>query len=283
MTDPSWTGAAEPEIASPDGAGWVRVILRGVPCVLLMLTGFVLLLLLRVIERPLFGLRRPVTPWITVFVCRGVLRLIGLRHVVHGRPMKGRAAEVANHGSWLDICVLNARAPVYFVSKSEVAAWPGIGWLARMTGTLFIDRDRRQARAQTELFEARVLAGHNLVFFPEGTSTDGLRVLPFKTTLFAAFLSDRLKPRLTVQPVSVAYHAPRGAEPNFYGWWGSMSFGAHALRVLAAPRQGRVEVLYHPPLFVADFADRKALATACEVEVRAGFNRLRGGTDSPLQ
>ncbi len=275
MTDPGWSGVAEPRIAAPSGAGWLRVALRGAPSVLLIAAGFALLGLVRLVERPVFGVRRPVTPWITVLVCRGVLRLIGLRSVMRGRPVRGRAAQVANHASWLDILVLNARAPVFFVSKSEVAGWPGIGWLARATGTIFIDRDRRQARTQTELFESRLLAGHNLLFFPEGTSTDGLRVLPFKTTLFAAFLTDHLRARLTLQPVSVAYHAPPGEEERFYGWWGAMDFGAHLLRVLAAPSQGQVEVMYHPPLVVADFPDRKSLAAACEAEVRAGFDRLR--------
>lgn len=282
MTDPAWTGVAEPQVAAPRGAEWLRVALRGMPAVLLILVCFAALTATRLVERPLCGPRRPVSPWITVFVCRNVLRLIGLRHVVQGPPVTGRAAQVANHASWLDIIVLNARAPLCFVAKSEVAAWPGIGWLARVTGTVFIDRDRKQARAQTELLENRLLAGHKLLFFPEGTSTDGLRVLPFKTTLFAAFLGDQLRARLTLQPVSVVYHAPPGEAEWFYGWWGSMSFAAHILRVLAAPRQGRVEVLYHPPLVVADFPDRKALAAACEAGVRAGFDRLRAAADSPL-
>lgn len=283
MSDPWWTDVAEPAVAAPSGLGWIRALLRGVPSVFLIAAGLAVMTSVRLVERPVCGVRRPVSPWITVFVCRNVLRLIGLRYVVHGNPTVCRAAKVANHGSWLDILVLNARVPLYFVSKSEVASWPGIGWLARVTGTVFIDRDRKQARAQTELFETRLLAGHKLLFFPEGTSTDGLRVLPFKTTLFAAFLSDHLRSELTLQPVTVVYHPPAGEEEWFYGWWGSMSFGAHALRVLAAPRQGRVEVMYHPPLAVGDFPDRKTLALACEAEVRAGFDRLRAAANSRLQ
>lgn len=283
MTDPTWTGATEPEIPAPGAMGWVRVLRRGVPALLLIAVGFTGLAVLRLVERPLFGMRRPVTPWITVAICRAVLRLIGIRCVLRGRPVTGRAVQVANHASWLDILVLNAQAPLYFVAKSEVAAWPGIGWLGRATGTVFIDRNRRQARAHTALFEDRLLAGHSLVFFPEGTSTDGLRVLPFKTTLFAAFLSEHLKSRLVVQPVSLVYQAPPEEVPWFYGWWGAMEFGAHALHVLAAPQQGHVTVTYHAPLVVADFPDRKILAAASEAEVRAGFDRQRSGVDSSLQ
>ena len=176
---------------------------------------------------------------------------------------------VANHSSWLDIFALNARKRVYFVSKAEVAGWPGIGWLARATGTVFIHRDRRHAREQTEVFRTRLRAGHRLLFFPEGTSTDGRRVLPFKTTLFAAFLSDLDIDDLHVQPCCVIYRAPKGDDPRFYGWWGNMDFGPHLLHTLAARWQGAVQVVYLAPLRVADYADRKALAAAAEAAVRA--------------
>jgi 1-acyl-sn-glycerol-3-phosphate acyltransferase len=110
------------------------------------------------------------------------------------------------------------------------------------------------------------------LFFPEGTSTDGRRVLPFKPTLFEAFFDPGLAPGLRVQPVSVAYHAPDGADPAFYGWWGDMEFAAHLLKVLAHPRGGSVTVVWHAPLVVADFAGRKPLARAAEEAVRAGHD-----------
>jgi 1-acyl-sn-glycerol-3-phosphate acyltransferase len=182
-------------------------------------------------------------------------------------------AVVCNHGSWLDIFSLNAAKRIYFVSKSEVARWPGIGWLARATGTVFIERNRARAVEQTKVFEDRLLAGHKLLFFPEGTSTDGLQVLPFKTTLFQAFFAQNLRDEIAVQPVSVVYTAPAGLDSRFYGWWGDMSFGAHLLTTLAPARQGAVRVIYHTPLNVAAFENRKALALACEEAVRAGHTR----------
>ncbi len=227
------------------------------------------LLLARLVERPLCGADRPVTPHVTRFVCRNALRLMGLRLTVSGRPMAEHGSTVANHGSWLDIFVLNASDCVYFVSKSEVARWPGIGWLARATGTVFIARKGSEAKAQERLFRQRLHAGHRLVFFPEGTSTDGCRVLPFKSTLFAAFMADGLRDGLHVQPVTLVYRPPQGADPRFYGWWGEMEFAPHFLRVMAQAPQGAVQVTYHPPLRVADFADRKSLAAAAEAAVRA--------------
>jgi len=190
----------------------------------------------------------------------------------HGRPLNTPGALVANHSSWLDIFALNAGKRIYFVSKSEVANWPGIGWLARATGTVFIARDPKQARAQTRLFEARLGAGHTLLFFPEGTSTDGLRVLSFKSTLFAAFLTDALRERLSIQPVAVVYTAPKGERRRFYGWWGDMGFGPHLIKTLAASGRGAVDVFYLPPHRVAGFTNRKSLARALEDAVRTAHS-----------
>ncbi|WGW02960.1 lysophospholipid acyltransferase family protein [Tropicibacter oceani] len=272
----TWDGPTPPA-AQPLGlSGWALVLLRGVPMAVVVFGGLAVLLLIRQIERPLCGLDRPVTPWITQGVCRTVLRIFGLRLRVSGPRMKGPGAIVANHSSWLDIFVLNSRKNIYFVSKAEVAGWPGIGWLARATGTVFIKRDRREAKAQMALFEERLMHGHRLLFFPEGTSTDGLRVLPFKTTLFGAFYSDRLEHALQMQAVSVVYHAPKGREPAFYGWWGDMDFGSSLLRMLGTWRHGSVDLLYHPPVRVDHFANRKSLAAHLEKEVRSGHHAAQG-------
>lgn len=252
----------------PKGLQWVRVAVRGLALALLIFGGLVLMLALRLMERPVFGVRRPWTPHITVFVCRSAFRILGIRYVAHGKRMTRPGAIVANHSSWMDIFALNAGARVYFVSKSEVARWPGIGWVAKATGTVFITRDRREATAQKDVFEERLGAGHKLLFFPEGTSTDGQRVLPFKPTLFAAFFSEALRDFLWVQPVTVVYRAPEGTEPRFYGWWGDMDFGSHLLAVLAQSPQGTVEVFWHAPVKVSEFADRKALARVAEAAVK---------------
>lgn len=277
--NPTWDGQgdAPPELPGITPMGYGRALLRAVPLALLVFGGLLILLALRVIERPVFGVKRPITPFVTQFVCRNAFRILGIGFSTSGELMRHPGAVVANHSSWLDIYALNARKRIYFVSKAEVARWPGIGWLARATGTVFIERDRAQARAQTQMFQDRLNAGHKLVFFPEGTSTDGRRVLPFKTTLFAAFFAGGLREMTYIQPVSVVYLAPQGADPRFYGWWGDMAFGPHLMQTLAARRQGRVELVYHPALKVSDFSGRKDLAKAAEEAVRAGVEaRLAG-------
>jgi lyso-ornithine lipid O-acyltransferase len=248
--------------------GWLRVFWRGTLLGSLTYGGLILLLVIRLLEAPLFSPGRPITPWITQAVCRAALWVIGLRLVVRGQPMAVEGAIVANHSSWLDIFALNAADRVYFVAKSEVARWPGIGWLARATGTVFIARKGTEAKKQQALFEARLIAGHRLLFFPEGTSTDGIRVLPFKSTLFAAFFSPALVRRTHVQPVTVVFHAPEGQDPRFYGWWGDMGFASHLVKMLSVRRQGRVEVTFHPEVPVDAFDDRKTLAQHCERVIR---------------
>ncbi len=268
---PLWQGDDPPEAARTGVAGWLRLLWRGAALGAVLALGLGLLLLLRLLERPLFGAFRPWTPWITQWVCRLSVAILGLRYAVRGRPMGHIGAVVANHASWLDIFTLNACQRIYFVSKAEVARWPFVGWLARATGTLFIRRDPREAKAQQALLETRIRAGHHLLFFPEGTSTDGLRVLGFKTTLFQPFYSHGLEKLMQIQPVTVNYTAPKGEDARFYGWWRDMGFAPHLTKVLAAPRQGAVEVVFHPPFDVSAFASRKELALACEAAVRAGL------------
>ena len=130
--------------------------------------------------------------------------------------MRGQGAYVSNHVSWLDIFVLNASKRLYFVAKAEVAGMgpASAGWHAGR-GTVFVRRDRNDAKRQAEMLGARLGAGHRLLFFPESTSTDGLRVLPFRTTLFAPFFKEPLHEVAQIQPVSLVYTAPDGRAASF--------------------------------------------------------------------
>lgn len=98
--------------------------------------------------------------------------------------------------------------------------------------------------------------------------------MPFKTTLFAPFLSEEIRESAYIQPVSVVYHAPLGEDPRFYGWWGDMEFGSHILQILGARRTGSVDVICHPAVKMADQIDRKKLALKLETQVRAGYDQF---------
>ena len=128
--------------------GWALLLSRGSAIIFIIVFGLLLKFLLRVFEKPLFGDMRPVSPQITVMVSKISLWLLSIPVIRFGAPLKQPGAFVANHSSWLDIFALNSGQSLYFVSKSEVASWPGIGFLAKVTGTLFIRRESKEAVAR---------------------------------------------------------------------------------------------------------------------------------------
>ena len=215
-----------------------------------------------------------------------VCRLLGLRLNVTGAVARGKPVlVVANHVSWLDIPVLSAVAPLSFVAKKEVGTWPLVAQLARLQRSVFVDRTRRTAVGGTtnEMIE-RLARRDALVLFAEGTSSDGRRVLPFKSSLFAAAKPPRgsevAAPADTVvQTLAIAYthlHGlPLGLENRaLIGWYGDMEMGGHAWEVLGAgPVDVHIEV--GEPVPLAEFPDRKALAEATEERVRDAVTRLQ--------
>lgn len=218
---------------------------------------------------------------------RKVCRLFGIRLEIVGAVRRDRPVLlIANHSSWLDIPVISAVAPVSFVAKREVGSWPGVSTLARLQRTVYVDRERRSAVGETagEIIE-RLAAGDAIVLFAEGTSSDGNRVLPFRTSLFAA-----AKPPAkvavaatdaVVQTISVVYTKLHGvplgrSDRPLTGWYGDMELPPHAWALLGAGPID-VRVVVGEPVPLDDFADRKALARHSEDEVRANVVRsLRG-------
>ncbi|HWY62758.1 MAG TPA: lysophospholipid acyltransferase family protein [Rhizomicrobium sp.] len=208
---------------------------------------------------------------------RFVARLFGIRIRVTGHPVTGKGVLLlANHTGWLDIVIFSAVMPLSFVAKSEVAAWPFFGTLARLQRTIFVARARRSETGTVrDVIRERLLAGDTLVLFPEGTSGDGNRVLPFKSALLDAAASSG---EVTVQPVSTAYTGihgiPMGRENRpLFAWYGDMELVPHLWEALKA---GPLDVVveFHPPLALAD---RKELAKTAESLVRAGHVRALAG------
>jgi len=273
-----WHSEDDPQLDKLDAIGWALAFFRFVGLAVVIYGLMIVLAVTRLLETPFK--KRLVSPFIVQMACKASLVVLGLKVTTSGRPMRHKGAMVSNHASWLDIFTLNAVQRGFFVSKSEVHGWPLIGLIARSTGTVFIQRKASDAKVQKSQFEQRLITGDRLIFFPEGTSTDSLRVLPFKSTLFAAFFEPHLRKTMWIQPVTVNYFAPKGQDARFYGWWGDMEFAPHFLMSLGAKRQGRVEIRFHEPVKVADFADRKSLARHCEDRVRGGLV-ARGDAVSP--
>lgn len=204
------------------------------------------------------------------FWSRGMLRIMGVRRRVIGTATAGGGVWLANHASWADILALRSVRTVNFVSKAEVRGWPGVGWIAAVCDTVFIERKRTMAHEHRNVLADRLRNGELLCVFPEGTSSDGLRVLPFKSTLLAALFDRDAEAHALVQPVTVNWIAPRGQPDDFFGWWGDMGFEDHVWDVLCRCRGAEVEVILHAPAHVSDFADRKRLTSWAEAAVRGG-------------
>lgn len=213
-------------------------------------------------------------PRIARLFFKGCLRLTGLRVAVTGASAPGVDMVVANHVSYLDIPALGALlSHGVFVAKGEVAQWPLFGFLARLAGTEFIARNASQAAQHCQALASRLNDGTTLIAFPEGTSSDGWDVLPFKSTLFAAL--DISQRGGMVQPVSIAYDHAGCA------WYGDMTLAGHLWRRFGA-LDAVVNVTFHDPVYRADFPDRKQLAKYCEAVVRDGVTAGRFLPDPAL-
>jgi 1-acyl-sn-glycerol-3-phosphate acyltransferase len=207
---------------------------------------------------------------------RAVARIMKLRIAVEGHPPdRGPALLVSNHVSWLDVIALGAVVEAAFIAKTEVAGWPLIGPVARAGRTIFIDRTKRNDAARTiAAMRTRFAAGDILVLFAEGTSSDGRRVLKFRTSLMAAAAGSSHEP-LQVIPVSIAalrlggLPLCRRTMPRV-AWYGDMPFAPHLWEVL---KRGPVEmqIRFHQAIPGDEMCDRKQLTRRCETVVRAGW------------
>jgi 1-acyl-sn-glycerol-3-phosphate acyltransferase len=187
--------------------------------------------------------------------CRLALDRLGIEIVRDGR-FPPRGLLVSNHLSYLDILVFSAVSPAIFVSKKEVRAWPLYGWLARLAGTIFVNRTLWADAHQANLRIGRALSeGSVVVLFPEGTSSDGTAVLPFRSTLLDA----AIKSQEPISSAHISYTVENGSVEKEICYWGTMSFVPHLLRLMSL-RGIRAQVRFAPE--AQRFEDRKVAASA---------------------
>jgi 1-acyl-sn-glycerol-3-phosphate acyltransferase len=191
-----------------------------------------------------------------------VWRILGLRVEVRGKcPPGGRFLVVSNHLGYLDIAVLSGVLPVTFVSKSEVRSWPFIGFLARSAGTIFVAReDRRQAKDFIDQVGGRLAAGENVHVFPEGTSSRGETILPFKTAVFASVTAvpgSRVLP-VRIDLLMVGGKTANGGIRDIACWHGDMEFAPHFWNFLGSGG-ARFRVQIGTPVW-RESLDRKTLS-----------------------
>ena len=201
-----------------------------------------------------------------------MLQLCGMRLVVHNDSARldSGALVVANHISWIDIYVINAWRPTPFVSKAEIRQWPVVGWLAQQLGTVFIQREKRSdaKRIMHELSD-RLSAGELMCVFPEGTTTDGLRLLPFHANMFQAAVSAASP----VQPVCLMYEDAQGRQSTAPAYIDDLTL-AQSLDTLlrGAPLTAHVYV----GEALAPGPDRRTLAAQAQASIEMALSSLQG-------
>lgn len=204
--------------------------------------------------------------------------IIGVRIRELGRrSLEAPVLILSNHVSWLDIAVISALSPVVFIAKSEVAGWPVFGWLAKLQRSIFIERGRRhKTGAATQEIAGRLLGGDAVVLFAEGTSSDGARVLPFRSALIGAVHqalgASTHHAAITVQPLSLAYVGFRGvpmgrALRDRVAWYGDSDLMPHFIGILSAGAVD-VTVTWGEATAYGMSADRKHIARDAETAVR---------------
>jgi 1-acyl-sn-glycerol-3-phosphate acyltransferase len=214
-------------------------------------------------------------------------KIVGLRIVVRGAQTTAKPQlVVCNHISYFDIVVLGSQIAGDFVAKADIAKWPVFGIMAKAGRSVFIDRRRSATDNARDQIQERLDDGDTLIMFPESTSGDGNHMKTFKSALFT--VAERRVTdtsghtgNVVVQPVSIAYTRLNGLPLGvgwrpFVAWYGDMEMGSHLWNV-AKLGTLTVELTFHKPVTLAEFPNRKALATHCDQVVRRGMAQLLAG------
>lgn len=202
------------------------------------------------------------------------------RHLVRSIDCTGAAPGgpgtlyVSNHISWMDIPILGSALDTDFIAKSDVRSWPVIGPLSRRSGTLFVTREERhRVHHQADLIGRKLRDGRSLVLFAEGTTSDGLAILPFRSSLFEAATH-----AARVQPLAIGYHRGDGArlsddEMRTIGWTGDEELLPNLAQVSRLWLSAEIRLAPH--FRPAPQMSRKALAERCAAAVAEAYAAIR--------
>lgn len=237
-------------------------------------------------------IKAPMRDIIPIYWHRSILKILGFNVRIEGTPLKNAPTIfVANHISWSDIIVFGSVTKLSFISKSDVADWPIFGHLAKLQRVVFVERMKRsQAGQQADAISKRLSEGESLVLFAEGTTGDGLRLLPFKSTLIGAAhkaaktVGDG---QIAIQPVAIAYTHRGGlklsrTDMDGVAWVGDQELVPHLKGVLMG---GRIDCVLHftPPIWVDAHSDRKQIARQAEAAIHDHFIASIRGSHCPAK
>ena len=263
MTDWELRQAAARGEATPIGvAGWLRLIARAI--------GLVALLLVFVPLHYLYRFFSYGSPFPMLFL-RYAARVCGARVEVVGTHLKRDVFFVANHISWIDILALAGASGTAFVAKAELAEAPVVGWLASLNRTVFVKREHRMGVAeQINALKEALVDNWSVTVFPEGTTTDGQSLLPFKTSMLSVL--EPPPPGVLVQPVILDY----GPVAEWIGWIGEEGGVNNAKRILSRKGSFKVALHYLEPFSPEDFKGRKAISIEARRRIEEALIEIRG-------
>jgi len=210
---------------------------------------------------------------------RGVSRILGLKLRVIGELAAARPVLfIANHSSWLDIVALGAVLPACFIAKGEVAGWPVLNLIAKLGRTIFVSRGRETVAREQRDLQQRLAAGDNILLFPEGTTSDGNRILPFSAAFFTLAFCPA---HPAVQAVTIVYDELDGVPVQDAGraeiaWYGDMALAPHFAKLMRR-RSIRASIVLGEPVPLDAYKYRKALSAALESEISSTAAALREG------
>jgi 1-acyl-sn-glycerol-3-phosphate acyltransferase len=260
-----------------DGTGTLIGTLIGDGRMSLRILLLVLIVVPCLIAHGLWGLVRIASPWPRVFLGL-TARVVGIVVTPAGGRVRRDVFYVANHVGWIDIPILAGATGCAFVAQDLIASWPVIGWLARRNHTVFVSRtDRLGVSGQIETLRAALAEHTPVTIFPEGTTTDGRSLLPFKPSLFAVMVPPP-KP-MQVQPVALHFD-DLGVD---LAWVCEETALQNARRIFRNGRRLRVGVEFLAPFDPADFPDRKAIAAQANAQIAAALQTRTGLPLGPYQ
>jgi lyso-ornithine lipid O-acyltransferase len=217
--------------------------------------------------------------YLPLYTHRLLLKIFGARVCESGAPPPSSSPVLilANHISWFDIFVLGAAHPLSFIAKAEISRWPVARWLAALQRTLFIDRNRKSATATTNRqIATRLKQGDTIVLFAEGTTSDGIRILPFRPSLLGA-LNEAVSEGETiqVQPVTLLYHRRYGLpltrrDRPLVAWYGDMSLMPHLVTFFSGGPLD-IELIWGDPLLCNVTSNRKIISAQAKNAIRSAF------------
>ena len=201
-------------------------------------------------------------------------KMVGLNVIVEGEPLHGdHIVYMGNHVSYFDVQAMGSLVKGTFIAKKDIESWPFFGLMGKMGQTIYMSRNPADAARESQMLDERLKAPSPVIIFPEGTSSNGSSVLPFKSSLFELFLNKNI----TIQPFTISIMSVNGKTPvttemrDHYAWHGDMDLVPHLWNFVKS-KGATIKITFQNPIATHSFKDRKLLCDVCHAAVVKGLD-----------